>query len=305
MKIRAVIPPSCLSIAPVIRLVSLLSAVALCSQCKNVGVPQGNGTDCVVSVKDQKLGFYRGGQLVRKYPISTSKFGLSDKPGTYGTPLGVHEVVAKIGHGYPVGAVFHSRQWTGEVIKPDSPGRDPIVTRIMWLRGLEQQNRNAYGRCIYIHGTAEERNIGKPVSFGCIRMKSQDVVELFANTSIGTHVLIQEGKLPSSVRPASTGSQPPASSQPPLMLNPEHAPGDAAQTGSGAAVAQATPPAGAQVLYTHSGGMQGPAISLRAKKKAEPKEQPKAQAKEDDKPKPKGKPKSKSKSKAKNKGKAD
>ena len=75
--------------------------------------------------------------------------------------------------------VFKDRRATGEVLAPDAPGRDPIVTRILWLRGLEAQNANAYSRYIYIHGTPEERNIGTRASFGCIRMRSRDVIQLY------------------------------------------------------------------------------------------------------------------------------
>ncbi|WP_172682727.1 L,D-transpeptidase [Verrucomicrobium spinosum] len=176
----------------------------------------------VVSVKEQKLALYSSnGTRLKEYPVSTSKFGLNDKPGAYGTPLGRHEIVAKIGQGVKPGSVFKSRQLTGEVLKPDAPGRDPIVTRIMWLRGMESQNKNAYGRCIYIHGTAEERNIGKPVSYGCIRMKSRDVMDVFDRTSIGSNVLVVEGKLPGHV-PAAMPSPLPASPEnaPPIFLSP-------------------------------------------------------------------------------------
>lgn len=180
----------------------------------------------VVSVKEQKLALYSGdGHKAKVYPISTSKFGLSDKPGTYGTPLGLHEVVAKIGHGAPPGAVFKSRQMTGEVIKPNAPGRDPIVTRIMWLRGMEKQNQNAYSRCIYIHGTAEERTIGKPTSYGCIRMKSRDVMDLFNNLGIGARVLIVQSALPGTVTlPSAAPATPAPSNAPPIFLNPAQQP---------------------------------------------------------------------------------
>ncbi|MEY4484361.1 MAG: hypothetical protein RL693_1813, partial [Verrucomicrobiota bacterium] len=95
--------------------------------CQCTAASSGQATNVVVSVKEQKLAIYsRDGHKTKVYPVSTSKFGLSDKPGTYGTPLGMHEVVAKIGHGAPSGAVFKSRQMTGEVIKPNAPGRDPI-----------------------------------------------------------------------------------------------------------------------------------------------------------------------------------
>jgi lipoprotein-anchoring transpeptidase ErfK/SrfK len=199
-----------------------IGGAALLTQCASTG---GGGTaaNVVISVKEQKLAIYDDqGFLERKFPVSTSKYGLSDKPGTYGTPTGMLEVVAKIGHGAPAGAVFKNRHQTGEVIQPDAPGRDPIVSRIMWLRGLEAQNKNAYGRCIYIHGTAEERTIGRPASYGCIRMKSRDVIELFGELPIGSRVLITDAGLPKEVTPVGVPTSPiPASQRPPLMLNPE------------------------------------------------------------------------------------
>jgi lipoprotein-anchoring transpeptidase ErfK/SrfK len=128
------------------------------------------------------------GQPVALYPVSTSKFGLSSAPNSYGTPLGKHRVTKKIGHGLPEGAVFKSRRFTGEVLPVDAPGRDPIVTRILWLDGREPHNRNSYTRYIYIHGTPEERNIGLPVSYGCVRMRSRDVVALYDRVGVGAKV---------------------------------------------------------------------------------------------------------------------
>ena len=133
----------------------------------------------VVSVPEQRLALLDEGRLMATYPVSTSKFAIGDWPGSRGTPLGELEVAQKVGDGAPLGAVFKSRRRTGEILPPDAPGRDPIVTRILWLRGREAQNRNAYGRYIYIHGTAEERNVGRPASYGCIRMRSRDIVQLY------------------------------------------------------------------------------------------------------------------------------
>jgi|GEM_PF-438913 hypothetical protein len=143
-----------------------------------------------VSVPMQKMALYRQGELVKTYPVSTSKFGLGDEKGSYRTPAGKLEVAEKIGAGKPAGAVFKSREWTGEVIKPDSPGRDPIVSRILWLNGLESSNKNAYARCIYIHGTAAERAIGTPASYGCVRMKSRDVIDLHDRVGEGSKVFV-------------------------------------------------------------------------------------------------------------------
>jgi hypothetical protein len=147
-----------------------------------------------VSVPMQKMALYRQGELVKTYPVSTSKFGLGDEKGSYRTPLGKMEVAEKVGSGKPAGAVFKSRQWTGEVVKPNSPGRDPIVSRILWLKGLEPKNANAFARCIYIHGTAAERDIGKPASYGCVRMKSKDVIDLHDRVGEGSKVfVVQKG----------------------------------------------------------------------------------------------------------------
>ena len=95
--------------------------------------------------------------------------------------------------------VFKDRRPTGEILVPDAPGRDPIVTRILWLRGREAQNANAYSRYIYIHGTPEERNIGKRASFGCIRMRSRDVIQLYDIVGTGARVTILDQPLETMV----------------------------------------------------------------------------------------------------------
>src|SRR5205085_8589593 len=96
----------------------------------------------------------------------------------------------------PCGSVIKHRSATGEVLSVNAPGRDPIVTRIIWLDGTEEQNKNAKARGIYIHGTVEEAKIGSPVSYGCIRMRSREVMELFDQVPVGTQVAIQQEKLP-------------------------------------------------------------------------------------------------------------
>jgi lipoprotein-anchoring transpeptidase ErfK/SrfK len=152
-------------------------------------------TEIVVSVPDQQLAVIDRGKLISKYAISTSKFGLGDGNGTYRTPLGTLFVSAKFGDHLPAGAVIKSRVPTGEVVNVNAPGRDAIVSRVIWLRGMEQQNRSARDRCIYIHGTPEERRIGTPVSFGCIRMRSCDVIALYDLAHIGMHVTITRHKI--------------------------------------------------------------------------------------------------------------
>lgn len=161
----------------------------------------------IISIPEQRMALLEDGAPISTYPVSTSKFGLSDTPGTSGTPLGTLEIAQKIGGGAPSGAVFKDRRRTGEIVAPDAPGRDPIVTRILWLRGREPQNARAYSRYIYIHGTPEERNIGLPVSYGCIRMRSSDVIELFDIVGPGARVVIADAPLESLV----PGLTPPAS----------------------------------------------------------------------------------------------
>lgn len=156
--------------------------------------------EVVVSVKQQKLMLLQNGARVAIYPVSTSKFGVGDGRGTMATPLGAMAVAQKIGDHAPLGAVFHNRRFTGEILKPNAPGRDPIVTRIIWLRGLEASTASAFSRCIYIHGTAEERTIGRPASYGCIRMKSKDVADLYGQLPIGAVVKVVPDKLPKAAK---------------------------------------------------------------------------------------------------------
>jgi len=150
----------------------------------------------VISVRDQKLMLLENGAKVATYPVSTSKFGLGDFLGRMTTPLGYLMVAQKIGDNAPVGAVFHNRRFTGEILAPNSPGRDPVITRIIWLRGLEAQNALAFHRCIYIHGTPEEKTIGQPASYGCIRMKSSDIAALYNQVQLGAIVQIVPDRLP-------------------------------------------------------------------------------------------------------------
>jgi lipoprotein-anchoring transpeptidase ErfK/SrfK len=149
----------------------------------------------VISVPEQRMVVLDQGAVMTTFPVSTSKFALSDAPGSRGTPLGELEVAQKIGGSAPLGAVFKSRKRTGEILAPDAPGRDPIVTRILWLRGKERQNANAFGRHIYIHGTPEERNIGRPASYGCVRMRSRDVIQLYDVVGSGARVSIVDAPL--------------------------------------------------------------------------------------------------------------
>ena len=172
----------------------------------------------VVSTREQKLALLDRGNVVAIYPVSTSKFGLGDWRGSRFTPLGKLQIAQKIGDNAPSGAVFKDRLRTGEIVAPDSPGRDPIVTRILWLRGLEAQNANAFSRDIYIHGTPEERRIGAPASYGCIRMRSSDIVQLYNIVGVGAAVAIVDTPLISAVPGlASAHSMSPANTAPFVM----------------------------------------------------------------------------------------
>src|SRR6266404_1249765 len=153
----------------------------------------------VISTREQKLALLDRGNVMAIYPVSTSKFGLGDWRGSRFTPLGQLQIAEKIGGNAPPGAVFKDRRRTGEIIQANAPGRDPIVTRILWLRGLEAQNANAFGRDIYIHGTPEEWKIGSAASYGCIRMRSSDIVQLYEIVGVGAAVTIVNAPLATAV----------------------------------------------------------------------------------------------------------
>ena len=152
-----------------------------------------------VSVKHQRLYLIENDSTIKKYPISTAKKGIGSKQNSYKTPPGLHTVKRKIGDGVPLGGIFESREYDGKIAKileeeKKAPG-DFVTTRIMWLQGEEPginkgRNVDSYNRYIYIHGTPEEGFIGKPASHGCIRMKNEDVVELFNMVDEGTPILI-------------------------------------------------------------------------------------------------------------------
>jgi len=141
-----------------------------------------------VDAAAQELALLDGARVLRRYPVSTAKNGLGERNGSFCTPRGRHLVRAKIGAGQPLNAVFVRRRPTGEIWTPELharyPGRDWILTRILWLSGC-QPGFNRLGevdtmrRYIYIHGAPETAEMGKPGSIGCIRMRSADVLELF------------------------------------------------------------------------------------------------------------------------------
>ncbi len=179
-------------VAVIFSLISAGSAFAI--------TPLDTSSQLVISVKDQKLMLVQNGAKVATYPVSTSMFGLGDSWGRMTTPTGYLAVEKKIGDNAPSGAVFHNRRLTGEILQPNAPDRDPVVTRIIWLRGLEAQNAHAFQRGIYIHGTPQEKTIGRPASYGCVRMKSSDVAELYNRIPVGAVVQIIPDRLPKTVQ---------------------------------------------------------------------------------------------------------
>ena len=153
-----------------------------------------------VAAAEQRLCVYNGDAEVAAYSISTSRFGLGERRGSFMTPRGRHVVRAKIGAGAPPGAVFVGRRPTGEIysaaLARAFPDRDWILTRILWLSGLER-GRNRLGevdtmrRYIYIHGAPDSAVMGVPGSIGCIRMRNADVIELFEAVPAGAIVVIR------------------------------------------------------------------------------------------------------------------
>ena len=155
-----------------------------------------------ISVAEQQLSLFdEDGNLLHQYPVSTSKYGTGSQNGSEKTPLGLHRIKDKLGGAMPVNEVFIGRVPHGSLDEciernVDLPD-DVIMSRIMWLEGMEPgRNKggyvDTYQRYIYIHGTNHEDTIGTPDSIGCIRMRNQDVVDLFRLLEIGSEVLIEE-----------------------------------------------------------------------------------------------------------------
>jgi lipoprotein-anchoring transpeptidase ErfK/SrfK len=143
-----------------------------------------------ISVRDQRLTLKNGRKKIAAYPISTSRFGLGSKEGSFKTPTGKFRIAEKIGEGMPARTVFKSRKpvkATKKMLSDD----DLVMTRILWLDGLERRNANTHERYVYIHGTNHEEEIGTAASHGCVRMKNDDVLELFDQVTEGTPVEIR------------------------------------------------------------------------------------------------------------------
>jgi lipoprotein-anchoring transpeptidase ErfK/SrfK len=152
---------------------------------------QSGRTKIDISLKEQRLTLTRDGEMVRSFPISSSRFGIGTEEGSMKTPLGNFRISEKIGHDAAPGTIFKSRVPLG----PDDPlpnTEDFVTTRILWLDGLDAENANTHDRFIYIHGTKHEDKIGTPDSHGCIRMRNADVIELFDLVDETTQVVIRE-----------------------------------------------------------------------------------------------------------------
>ena len=127
--------------------------------------------------------------LIATYPVSTSKFGLGFQEGSFRTPTGRFRIAEKIGEEAPPWMTFKSRLPTGLLAAPGGD-EDLVLTRILWLEGLDPENANTRSRYIYLHGTNQEELIGTPSSHGCVRLRNDDMVDLFDRVTVGTPVLI-------------------------------------------------------------------------------------------------------------------
>ena len=155
----------------------------------------------VVNLDNQSLELFDDGILLKEFPVSTGAMGIGEKNGSFQTPRGKHLIRARIGDGLPENTVFVRRRATGETWTPELheqfPGRDWMLTRILWLSGCEPGfnrlgNVDTMRRYIYIHGTHDLAEMGQPGSHGCIRMRNADVIDLFDRVPIYTPVEIIE-----------------------------------------------------------------------------------------------------------------
>jgi lipoprotein-anchoring transpeptidase ErfK/SrfK len=143
-----------------------------------------------VSIKNQQLTVEENERPIRVYPVSTSRFGIGTEEGSLKTPTGRFRVADKIGGDMPESTIFVGRVPL-EIGQAPPPSEDLVMSRILWLDGLEEHNANTRDRFIYIHGTRHEDKIGTPASHGCVRMRNADVVELFELVEEGTPVVIE------------------------------------------------------------------------------------------------------------------
>lgn len=144
----------------------------------------------IVYVKTQSADLFEDDKKVWTFKVSTAQKGLGTEKGSYKTPTGLFRIAEKIGSAAPLGTIFRGRKDTGEKWENSPAEEDLILTRILWLEGLEAHNANTRERFIYFHGTNQEELLGTPASHGCIRMSNKDVVVLFDKVPVGTVVEI-------------------------------------------------------------------------------------------------------------------
>jgi len=152
---------------------------------------RGEMKSICISIRDQLLTLREDETPIRTYPVSTSRFGVGTEQGSFKTPIGRFRIADKIGGDMPGGTIFQSRVPL-EPGDPLPPTEDLVMSRILWLDGVDEHNANTRERFIYIHGTKHEAKIGSPASCGCIRMRNADVVELFDLVDHNTPVIIEE-----------------------------------------------------------------------------------------------------------------
>jgi hypothetical protein len=196
-------------------LILLMSAALLTSGCANLRfmnsqtkIPETCLATCdklkitptkfilVAHISSQKLSLFEDGKFVKNFHCSTSRFGIGQMEGSNRTPLGLHRIAEKIGAGEPAGTVFKARVVVGHTSQPEFADAK-ITTRILWLDGLEPGfncggHVDSHARYIYIHGTADQKSIGRPASRGCIHLADADLIPLFDLLPSGTLVWIQE-----------------------------------------------------------------------------------------------------------------
>lgn len=145
-----------------------------------------------VSIATQTLQLWEGHRLLKQWPCSTSRYGIGFTEGSLRTPLGHFSIKEKHGAGADWGTVFRSRQPVGQWKPGDDISEDLVLTRILRLEGLDARNANTFDRYIYIHGTNDEKRIGQRGSHGCVRLRNDDMIELFDLVAEGTEVWIEE-----------------------------------------------------------------------------------------------------------------
>lgn len=145
-----------------------------------------------ISISTQRLRLFDGQRLQQEWPCSTSKFGIGSQEGSNKTPLGSFVIREKHGEDAESGTIFKSRQPVGQWTSGMDTKSDFVLTRILWLHGTQSHNANTYQRYIYIHGTNDEKAIGRRASHGCIRMRNRDVITLFDLVPLSTPVWIGE-----------------------------------------------------------------------------------------------------------------